>query len=92
MYGSSQPNLRSQLSANSGFQDTMTSVNVRLQLAQTSLGQISSIGQTAQSTIMQSPFAINGGNQTTDQKTATSQLDVCGQDVGALSDDLNEQG
>ena len=67
--------LRSQLSANSGFQDTITNVNVRLQLAQTALGQISSIGQTAQSTIMQSPFAVDGGNQTTDQKTAMSQLD-----------------
>src|SRR5665213_599721 len=67
--------LRSQLSANTGFQDTITSVNVRLNLAQTALGQISSIGQSAQSTIMQSPFAIDGGNQTTDQKTAMSQLD-----------------
>ncbi|MGH3554127.1 MAG: hypothetical protein ACRDT5_16390 [Mycobacterium sp.] len=74
--------LRSQLSANAGFQDTNTSVGVRLDLAQTALGQISSIGQSAQSTIMQSPFAINGGNQTTDQKTALSQLD---QVIGLLN-------
>lgn len=67
--------LRSSLSTLTGYNQTMTEVGVRLDLASTSLSQIDSIARSAKSTVMQSQFALAGGNQTLDQRTAFIQLD-----------------
>jgi flagellin-like hook-associated protein FlgL len=67
--------LRSQLSAMAGYEQTITSVGVRLDLAHTALSQIDEIARDAKSTAMQSPFALGAGGQTVDQKTALLQLE-----------------
>jgi flagellin-like hook-associated protein FlgL len=67
--------LRSQLSAIAGYQQTITQVGVRLDLVQTALAQFSSIVQKNKSTILQSPFVLNGETRTTDQKNAATLLD-----------------
>src|SRR3954464_2537863 len=59
--------LRSQLSAISGFQQSITQGGVRLDLMQTALTQFSSVSQLAKSTIIQSQFALKGTTQTDDQ-------------------------
>ena len=67
--------LRSQLSAISGYQQTITQVGVRLDLMQTALTQFDSIVQKNKSMILQSQFLLNGDTQTPAQKSAGSLLD-----------------
>lgn len=68
--------LRSQLSALSGYGDTITNVGVRLNLAQTALGQISSIAQDARSQMSSTlSVAFNANGRTTGQSLAQGQLD-----------------
>ena len=67
--------LRSQLSAMTGFSQTITEVGVRLDLASEALTQIDKISRSAKSTAMQSNFALSNGNQTPEQRTAYIQLD-----------------
>ena len=50
--------LRSQLSAITGYQDTITQVGVRLDLVQTALTQFSSVSQKTKSTILQSQYML----------------------------------
>ena len=73
--------LRSQLSAISGYQDTITQVGVRLDLMQTALTQFDTVAQKSKSAILLSQFALNGGTQTQDQVNV-GQLD---QLVGLLN-------
>src|SRR5688572_18978985 len=51
--------LRAHLSAINGYQSTITQVGVRLDLAQTSLTQLSSLAQTGKTTVLTSQFALN---------------------------------
>ena len=67
--------LRSQLSAISGFQQSITQVGVRLDLMQTALTQFDSVTQKTKSTIEQSQFALNGSTQTSDQRNTKGVLD-----------------
>ncbi len=67
--------LNAQLSALSGFNDTITNVGTTISLQQSVLQQIASIGSTAQAATVQSNFAIDSSGQTTVQKTAQAQLD-----------------
>lgn len=67
--------LRSQLSAISGFQQTITQGGVRLELMQTALQQISTVGQNTKMQILQSQFVLHGDVQTQDQKNARQLLD-----------------
>jgi hypothetical protein len=74
--------LRSQLSAISGYQGTITQVGVRLDLMQTALTQFDSVAQQTKSSILQSQFALNGATQTAGQTNAKNVLD---QLVGMLN-------
>ena len=74
--------LRSQLSAISGYQQSITQVGVRLDLMQTQLSQFDKVTQSSKSSIMLSQFALNGTSQTQDQRTVKSTLD---QLVGMLN-------
>ncbi len=67
--------LRSQLSAMTGYSQTITEVGVRLDLASEALTQIDKIGRSAKSTAMQSNFELSNGNQTPEQRTAYIQFD-----------------
>ena len=67
--------LRSQLSALNGYNETITQVGVRLDLATAALTQIDSIARAAKSKTMQSPFVLGNSNQTVDQRGAYIQLD-----------------
>ncbi len=67
--------LRAHLSAIQGYQSTITQVGVRLDLAQTSLTQLSSLSQTSKTTVLTSQFSLNGANQTRDQDTIRIQFD-----------------
>jgi flagellin-like hook-associated protein FlgL len=67
--------LRSHLSAIAGYQQTIDQVDVRLDIAQTVLTQISSIGQSTKTSILGSQFALNGDNETRDQKNAELQFE-----------------
>ena len=67
--------LRSQLKSVSGYQSTINQVGVRLDLMQTALSQFNSVAQQSQSTILQSQYALAGGNQTQDQKSTATVLD-----------------
>jgi flagellar hook-associated protein 3 FlgL len=67
--------LRASLSTLSGYQETITQVGVRLDLASTALSQIDSIARSAKSAVMQSQFSLGSGNQTLDQRAAYIQLD-----------------
>jgi len=67
--------LNAQLAALSGFNDTITNVGTTINLQQSVLQQIASVGSTVQaSTVQQSNFAIDGTGQTTVQETAQGQL------------------
>src|SRR5215207_11464718 len=59
--------LRSQLSAISGYQQSITQVGVRLELMQNQLGQFDKVTQSSKSSIMLSQFTLNGASQTRDQ-------------------------
>src|SRR5258708_22527580 len=67
--------LRSQLSAISGYQQSISQVGVRLDLMQTALGQFNSVTQSTKSSIIQSQFALNGSTQTQDQRNTKGSLD-----------------
>jgi flagellar hook-associated protein 3 FlgL len=67
--------LRSQLSAISGYQQSISQVGVRLDLMQTALTQFDKVTQSTKSTIIQSQFALNGSTQTQDQRNTKGSLD-----------------
>ena len=67
--------LRSQLSAISGYQQSISQVGVRLELMQTQLGQFDKVTQSSKSSIMLSQFALNGTPQTQDQRNIKGTLD-----------------
>jgi flagellin-like hook-associated protein FlgL len=66
--------LHSQLSAISGYQDTINLVGVRLDLMQTALSQFSAVSQQSKSAVLQSQFVLNGATQTQDQTNVLGQL------------------
>jgi flagellin-like hook-associated protein FlgL len=67
--------LRSQLSAISGFGDTITQVGTRLELAQTALTRMSAISGEIKASAHTSIFELGGGGQTVDQIAAGASLD-----------------
>jgi flagellin-like hook-associated protein FlgL len=67
--------LRSQLSAISGYQESISQVGVRLDLMQTALTQFDSVAHQAKTAILQSQYVLAGGTQTQDQTNAKGTLD-----------------
>ncbi len=67
--------LNAQLAAISSFDDTITNVRTTISLQQAVLQQIASIGGTVRSATIQPNYAVDSTGQTTQQKTAQSQLD-----------------
>ncbi len=67
--------LRAHLAAMTGYQQTITDVGVRLNLAHTALSQVDQISRSAKSSAMQSNFALAGGTQTVEQKSAMIQFE-----------------
>ena len=68
--------LRAQLSALDGYGDAITNLGMRLDLAQTALGQISTIGQSVKSVMSPAvPIAFDGNGRTSGQSAALIQLD-----------------
>ncbi len=67
--------LNAQLSALSGFDDTITNVGTTVSLQQLVLQQIATLGNTAKTATLQPNYTIDSTGQTTAQKTATDQLD-----------------
>src|SRR4051812_9916392 len=66
--------LQRQLSALSGYADTVTQIGVRMSLQQTSLARIADLGGTVKgATVTQ--FDIDSSGQTATQRAAASQLD-----------------
>jgi flagellin-like hook-associated protein FlgL len=65
--------LRTQLAAIGGFDDTITNVGVRINLAQTSLGRIADIAHTVKAAAIAAP-AIDASGSTTAQQTASMEL------------------
>src|SRR5262249_31802614 len=80
--------LSSQIEAISSYNDTMTVVGTRIAIAQTALGQISDVGSSVQSATLLPVFNIDATGQTTEQKTATDQLD---QIVGLLNSQVGDR-
>jgi flagellar hook-associated protein 3 FlgL len=78
--------LRSQLSAISGYQQTISQVGVRLDVMQTALSQFDSITRQAKTQTLQSQYALHGGTQTQDQINARGMLDSL---VGVLNADVD---
>ena len=74
--------LRSQLSALKSFDDSITNVGVRLNLAQTALMQVDKSRIAVKSAVMKSTYAIDDSGQTADQKAAFQHLDLM---LGALN-------
>jgi flagellin-like hook-associated protein FlgL len=74
--------LQQQLSAMSGFDDTITAVNTQLSVAQTALQGVATAASTVKQTALNSQFTIDQTGQTTDQEAAAGQLD---QIIGALN-------
>ena len=68
--------LRSQLTALDSYQSTTTTVSTRLQVAQTLLGNIDTAAQAVKNAAQTSQFTIDSSGQTSDQRTATNQLDA----------------
>lgn len=67
--------LNAQLAALKSYDDTMTNVSTTLNLQQSVLQQIASIGNTVQaSTVQQSGFSIDNNGQTSVQQSAQAQL------------------
>jgi flagellin-like hook-associated protein FlgL len=66
--------LRAQTSAIGGYDDTITTVGVRLTLAQTTLGRLSDIGDTIKNSAVQ-PTSVDSSGTTLTQQTAYSELD-----------------
>jgi flagellin-like hook-associated protein FlgL len=67
--------LNRQLSALAGYDDSISNVGVRLDVAQATLGEIDKIAHTIKNTAVQSKFIIDSTGQTTDQRTAYSRFD-----------------
>jgi flagellar hook-associated protein 3 FlgL len=68
--------LNAQLSALSGYSDTMTNVGTRLTLAQSALSQLAGIGQDVEGSMTSSTsLSFNANGQTTAQNGALAQLD-----------------
>jgi flagellin-like hook-associated protein FlgL len=65
--------LRNQLAGIGGYDDAITNVNVRLNLAQTALGRISDISGAVKSSALQTN-AINSDGSTTSQSVASSEF------------------
>src|SRR4030088_1390829 len=65
--------LRTQLAAIGGFDDAISNVGVRINLAQTSLGRIADIAHTVKGAAIASP-AIDASGVTTAQSTASMEL------------------
>jgi len=74
--------LQSQLDASKGFDNTMTKVETRMNLAQMSLTQIFQSLQDVKHAVVQPSFMLGMGGQTLDQGTALGQLDTI---LGALN-------
>jgi flagellar hook-associated protein 3 FlgL len=67
--------LSAQIEAISSFDDTMTIVGTRTSIAQTALGQISDVASQVKAATLLPNFNIDATGQTSEQKTATDQLD-----------------
>ncbi len=67
--------LSAQIEAISSFDDTMTIVGTRTTIAQTALGQISDVASQVKAATLLPNFNIDATGQTSEQKTATDQLD-----------------
>jgi flagellar hook-associated protein 3 FlgL len=67
--------LSAQLGAIGSFDDTMTIVGTRIVIAQTALNQISDVGSQVKAATLLPNFNIDSTGQTSEQKTATDQLD-----------------
>lgn len=74
--------LQSQLDASTGFDNTITKVGTRLNMAQVSLGQILQSEQSAKQAFMIPSYILGQNGQTIDQGTVFGQL-------GAMIDALN---
>lgn len=74
--------LQSQLDASKGFDDTITKVGTRLNMAQVALGQILQSQQSAKQAFMIPSYILGQNGQTIDQGTVFGQL-------GAIIDALN---
>ena len=66
--------LRGQLSAISGYSDTITNVGTRIDLENSVLGRISDLGSAVKDA-QADPFQLNSSGQTIGQQSAASQLD-----------------
>ncbi len=66
--------LNAQLSALSGFDDTISNVGTTVSLQQLVLQQIATLGNTAKTATLQQNYSIDSTGQTTAQKTASDQL------------------
>src|SRR5215471_4863953 len=67
--------LRSQLSALSSYDDTVTTVGVRIDLANTALSHIAQVESDVQASARSSNYDIDNTGQTTAQKSAAYELD-----------------
>jgi flagellin-like hook-associated protein FlgL len=67
--------LRSQLNAINSFDQSITSIGTRLQIAQTSLTRLDDATHTVKAAALSSAYVINQGGNTTDQFTAYNELD-----------------
>src|SRR5207244_3537237 len=67
--------LQGQLSAMTGYADTVTQIGVRLSLQQTSLTRIADLGSAVKGATLTQQFSIDGSGQTSTQRAAVSQLD-----------------
>jgi flagellin-like hook-associated protein FlgL len=67
--------LRAQLSATTGYDNTIQQVGIRLDLAQQTLGRIATINSTVKTAAQTSTFKLNAGGQTVEQTTAAYSLD-----------------
>jgi flagellin-like hook-associated protein FlgL len=79
--------LRNQLSAIAGYQNSITSLNVRLNMAQTTLGRLSDIGRTMKSAALTSS-SIQSNGTTIAQSTAVSSL---GEMLGLLNTQVGDR-
>ena len=68
--------LNSQLAALASFDSSIQQVDVRLTVAQTTLGQIAEIARQVKSAAIKSPFVVDASGQTADQRVAGDQLDL----------------
>jgi flagellar hook-associated protein 3 FlgL len=67
--------LNAQLSALTGYADTIATVGTRLTIAQTDLTQLSDIASSVQGSTVGASFVVGSSGQTSSQQSAASQLD-----------------